>query len=73
MDIILQQKLIEDKKMAEYLKQNSYWYKDLNRNSDNYKNFTNAMKEKYHLKVTDRISDAIDNIDIITGILDTLK
>lgn len=73
MDFIVQQKLNEDKKMAEFLKQNSYWYKDLNRNSDNYKNFINAMKEKYHLKMTDRISDAIDNIDLISGILENLK
>ena len=73
MELFLQQKLNEDIKMAGYLKENSYWYKDLNRNSDNYKNFVNAMKEKYHLKMTDKISDAIDNIDIISGILDNLK
>lgn len=73
MDILLQQKLEKDVKMAEYLKRNSFWYKELNRNSDNYKNFVNAMKEKYHLKMTDRINETIDNIDIITGILDTLK
>lgn len=73
MDIILQQKLAEDKKMAELLKLNSYWYKELNRNSDQYKNFVGAMKEKYHLKMTDKINNAIDNIDIISGILDTLK
>lgn len=73
MDILLQQKLEKDVKMAEYLKHNSFWYKELNRNSDNYKNFLNAMKEKYHLKMTDRINETIDNIDIITGILDTLK
>lgn len=73
MEYSLQQKLNEDKKMAEFLKQNSYWYKELNRNSDNYKNFVTAMKDKYHLKMTDKLSDAIDNIDIISGILDTLK
>lgn len=73
MELFLQQKLNDDVKMAGYLKENSYWYKELNRNSDNYKNFINAMKEKYHLKMTDKISDAIDNIDIISGILDTLK
>ena len=73
MELFIQQKLNEDVKMSGYLKENSYWYKELNRNSDNYKNFVNAMKEKYHLKVTDKISDAIDNIDIISEILDTLK
>ena len=73
MDLIVQQKLVEDKKMDQFLKENSYWLKELNRNSDNYKKFVLAMKEKYRLKVTDKISDAIDNIDLISGILDTLK
>ncbi len=73
MESIISQKLEEDKKMDQLLKQNSYWIKDINRNAENYKNFVNAMKEKYHLKVTDRISSAIDNIDIINGILETLK
>ncbi len=73
MDYLLQQKLNEDKKMDFFLKENSFWIKELNRNVDNYKLFVNAMKEKYHLKVTDKINNAIDNMDLITGILDTLK
>ncbi len=73
MDVLLQQKLSEDQKMAMFLKENSYWFKELNRNSDNYKNFIKVMKEKYHLKVSDKINNAMDSIDIISGILDTLK
>ncbi len=73
MDLLLQQKLETDKKMQELLKRNSYWFKELNRNSENYKEFLNAMKEKYHLKVTDKISYTIDNIDLISGILESLK
>lgn len=73
MDLIIQQKLENDPKMAQFLKENSYWYKELNRNSDNYKDFLNAMKEKYHLKVSDKINDAIDGIDLVSGILENLK
>lgn len=73
MDLIIQQKLETDPKMAQFLKENSYWYKELNRNSDNYKDFLNAMKEKYHLKVSDKINDAIDGIDLVSGILENLK
>lgn len=73
MELSVQQKLLEDKKMDGFLKQNSYWIKDLNRDEENYKKFIAAMKEKYRLKTTDKISDAIDNIDLISGILDTLK
>ena len=73
MELSVQQKLLEDKKMDGFLKQNSYWIKDLNRDEENYKKFVAAMKEKYRLKTIDKISDAIDNIDLISGILDTLK
>ena len=31
------------------------------------------MKSKYRLRTTDKISDAIDNIDIISNVLSALK
>lgn len=73
MNLALQQKLNNDKKMAELLKLNTYWYKSLNRKEENYKEFVNEMKKKYNLRITDKISGAIDNIDIISSILETLK
>ncbi len=73
MDLIIQQQLEKDIKMAEYLKLNSEWYKALNRDSDNYKVFVKAMKDKYHIKVSDKISSAIDNIDLINSVIETFK
>lgn len=73
MNLILQQKISQDLKMASLLKQNSYWFKDLNRNSDNYVNFVKDMKNKYHLNTVDKISSAIDNIDLISSVLQTLR
>ena len=73
MNITIQKKLENDPKMAELLKQNSYWIKYLNRSELNYKNFVEDMKNKYRLHMTDKISDAIDNIDLITSVLETLK
>ena len=73
MNLILQQKLQSDIKMAELLKQNSYWIKNLNRKDESYKEFVNTMKQQYHLNVTDKISKAIDNIDFIGTILESLK
>lgn len=72
MNLIVQQKLSEDKKMNDFLKQNSYWIKELNRDDENYKKYVNEMKKKYRLNMTDKISDTIDNIDIITSVLQTL-
>lgn len=73
MELEIQQKLREDKKMYAYLKENSEWMKLLNRNKDHYQNFINEMKEKYKLRVTDKVSDAIDNIDLISTVLSSLK
>ena len=73
MNVILQKKLMEEPKMALLLQQNSYWIKNLNRSEDNYKQFVNAMKNKYNLRVTDKISEAIDQIELVSSILETLK
>ena len=59
--------------MWELLKINSYWIKDLNRSSSNIKRFKDDMKVKYKLRTTDKISDAIDNIDLISNVLGALK
>lgn len=63
----------KDKKMWELLKYNSYWVKDLNRDFTNVKKYKNDMKVKYKLRTTDKISSAIDNIDIISNVLSALK
>lgn len=63
----------KDKKMWELLKLNSYWVKDLNRDFNNLKSFKDNMKVKYKLRTTDKLSDAIDNIDIISNVLSALK
>ena len=69
----IQMKLNKDPKMANYLKENSYWYKYLNRNSDSYKDFLKAMKEKYKMRTSDKIEGAINNIDMISSVLKVLN
>jgi len=73
MELELQKKLIDTPKMYQYLKENSYWIKYLNRNPDAYKEFQEKMKELYHERATDKLSDAIDNIDLISTVLSSLK
>ena len=65
--------LKNDEKMHKYLRENSEWYKLLNRNPSYYEMFKNAMKKKYRLGITDRISDAIDNIDLISSVIEAVK
>ena len=73
MQLDIQNNFENDKKMAQFLKENSYWYKDLNRDPDNYKKFVAEMKVKYKLRTTDKVSEVIDNIDLISSVLQTLK
>ena len=65
--------LKKDKRMLDLLKYNSYLLKDLNRDPTSIKRYKENMKSKYRLRTTDKISDAIDNIDIISNVLSALK
>ncbi len=64
--------LYEDK-LLPYLKENSDWIKYLNRNPKNYALFKNEIKTKYKLRKTDKINNAIENIDLISNVLNILK
>ena len=73
MEYFLQNKLNEDKKFKKYLDENSGYIKYLNRNPENYKEFIKEMKVLYKDRTSDKLSDAINTIDIVSSLLDTLK
>ncbi len=73
MEYFLQNKLNEDKKFKKYLEENSTYIKYLNRNPEYYKDFIKEMKVLYKERTTDKLNDAINTIDIVSSILDTLK
>ena len=60
-------------KFFDYLKANSYYFKELDRGNIDYKRFINDMKIKYQERATDKISKAIDNINLISQVIDVLK
>jgi len=69
--IILEQ--INKDKLLDYLKQNSNYIKELNRNPDYYKEFKKIIKEKYKLRLTDKISEIANDIELITNIISTIN
>lgn len=73
MEYYLQNKLNEDKKFKKYLEENSTYIKYLNRNPEYYREFIKEMKTLYKERTTDKLNDAINTIDIVSSILDTLK
>ena len=73
MEYYLQNKLQEDKKFKRYLDENSGFIKYLNRDPENYKEFIKEMKILYKERPTDKLNDAINTIDIVSSILNTLQ
>ena len=49
MNLNLQYRINQDPRLKTFLRENSYWYKYLNRNELYYKEFINDMKDKYKL------------------------
>ena len=73
MNLNLQYRIKQDQRQLQFLRENSYWYKYLNRSEQYYKDFINDMKDKYKLKPTDRINKMIENIEMFSAFLDVLK
>ena len=62
-----------DINLKKFLRENSYWYKQLNRDSDNFNYFVSDMKVKYKLTTEDRINKMVDSMGMIQSLLDVLK
>ena len=73
MNIVLQQNFKNNPKMYNYLKQNSYYFKLLDRGTIDFKQFSNDMKEKYKLHISDKLNSAIDNINLVSSVIDVLN
>lgn len=73
MTVEIYNKLKENPKHLEYLRNNSSWYKLINRDENNYYKMVEDMKDKLHLRVTDKVDNALNTMDIITKIIDIAK
>ena len=72
MELSIIYKIKQDKKHYDYLRSHSYWYKYLNRDPNNYKLFLEAYKKYSRSLTTNKLSDTINNIDMVTNILKVL-
>ena len=69
----IQYKINNDINLKRFIRENSYWYKALNRDSDNFKYFVDDMKVKYKLTPVDKLNKTIENIGMIQSFLEVLK
>jgi hypothetical protein len=73
MQLVTLYTLKSDEAYHKYLHENSEWYKYLNRSASNYPGFVKAMKKLYKLNPTDKVSSTLDNIDLISSVIETMK
>ena len=73
MRIDIQFKIKNDPMLKKFLRENSYWYKNLNRNPDMINVMIDKMKEKYKLTTADKINDLSDKLDLIKTFMNVLK
>jgi len=64
---------LEKDKLLPYLKQESFFIKDLSRHPENYENFKKIIREKYNLRFTDKVSNVINDIELVSSIIGTLN
>ncbi len=73
MEKFLQMSFRENPKMFEFLKQNSYYFKGLNRGVVDYKKFVSDMKVKYKERTSDKLESIMDNMELVSSVLNVLK
>lgn len=73
MELDLMYKIKSNKKHYDFLRTHSYWYKYLNRDSNNYKYFISEYKKYSREVTTNKVNDTINNIDMMTNILNVLE
>lgn len=73
MNLDIQYKLNSDNNYIRYIRQNSYWYKSLNRNPLLFNQFVEQMKEQYKIRPADKFNDALEKIQLIQSFLAILK
>lgn len=73
MSLDVQFKLKNNPNYIRYIRENSNWYKILNRDPSMFKMFEDEVKEKYKLRPTDRISRALDTLELLQNVVSTLR
>ncbi len=73
MKVSTQIKILNTKNYYEYLKRDSMFIKELNRGEIYFVKFDEFVKNKYTLKIGDRVNKALENAENITNLLNVLK
>ena len=73
MNVETQLKIRSNPYLYQYLRDNSSWYKTLNRDPNSIKQMEIEMKNAYKLNLTDKIDNLNQRIEMIRTFIDILK
>ena len=73
MNVDTQIKIRNNPYFYQYLRDNSIWYKHLNRDPDNLSKMEAEMKKTYKLNLSDKIGDFGQKIEMIRMFMDIIK
>lgn len=59
--------------LKKYLREHSYYYKELNRNPDFIYTLNSEMKESYKLTLPNKLDRIKDNVNMLTTFMDIIK
>lgn len=59
--------------LGRYIRENSNWYKLLNRNPNLLRTLEEEVKTNYKLRPTDRLNKALETLEMVESIMSTLK
>ena len=69
----LQFRIKNDERLKQFLRENSYYYKYLNRSPIYLKDVIEDMKDKYRMRPSDKINKMINNIGLMNSFLEALR
>lgn len=73
MNLDVQFKLRSNSDYQRYIRENSYWYKELNRNPEKFEEFVSEMKERYKQRPTDKIANFAEKLELVKTFLNILR
>lgn len=56
-----------------YLRENSYWYKVLNRTPEAFKEMESQAKERYQVRTTDKIGKVLNAMEMVNALVSSFK
>ena len=73
MTLDVQFKLKSNPRYIQFIRENSYWYKILNRDPLMFTLFESKVKEYYKLRLSDKLTKTLGTIEMIQNVISSLK